>query len=164
TRWGTELHDRFMLPFFVWQDFEDVLAEVRQAGYPLQPSFFTPHFEFRFPICGTYETRGMEVELRTALEPWHVMGEDVAAGGTARYVDSSLERVQVRATGMAPDRFEITCNGHPLPLRSTGTNQESVAGVRYRAWQPPRCLHPHIPVHSPLVFDLFDRWSKRSLG
>ncbi len=164
TRWGTELHDRFMLPFFVWRDFEDVLIELSEAGYPIKSSWFAPHFEFRFPKYGDFVTQGVEVELRSALEPWHVMGEDVAAGGTARYVDSSLERLQVKVTGMSPDRFRLAVNGRSLPLRPTGTVGELVAGVRFRAWQPPRCLHPNIRVHAPLTFDLVDGWTKRSLG
>ena len=163
-RWGTELHDRFMLPFFVWQDFEDVIADVGAAGYLLRADWFAPHFEMRFPKCGDFATRGIDVELRGALEPWHVMGEDAATGGTARYVDSSLERVQVKVSGMASERFVITCNGRSLPLQPTGTNGELVAGVRFRAWQPPRCLHPHIGVHAPLTFDLVDLWMNRSLG
>jgi uncharacterized protein (DUF2126 family) len=163
-RWGTELHDRFMLPFFVWQDFEDVLTELGDRGYPLAPEWFAPHFEFRFPRIGDFAARGVEVEIRSALEPWHVMGEDAAAGGTARYVDSSLERLQIRTSGMAPDRYVITCNGRTLPLQPSGRRGELVAGVRYRAWQPPRCLHPHIGVHAPLTFDLIDTWMNRSLG
>jgi uncharacterized protein (DUF2126 family) len=167
-RWGTELHDRFMLPFFVWQDFLDVLSELRDAGIPLRADWFAPHFEFRFPRLGEVETRGIAVELRAALEPWHVMGEDVTAGGTARFVDSSLERVEVKVSGLPPDRFLVLCNGAPLPLRGSGpmggTNGEHVCGVRYRAWQPPRCLHPHIPVHAPLTFDLFDTFANRSVG
>jgi uncharacterized protein (DUF2126 family) len=153
-----------MLPFFVWQDFEDVVADLRGGGYALEPSWFAPHFEFRFARCGEVVVRGIELELRTALEPWHVMGEDATASGTARFVDSSLERLQVRVSGMADGRYEVTCNGHPVPLQPTGAVGESVAGVRFRAWQPPRCLHPHIPVHAPLTFDVVDRWSNRSLG
>ncbi len=164
TRWGTELHDRFMLPHFVWQDFEDVLEDLARAGFPLEPSWFLPHFEFRFPRIGDCEIKGVTLSLRAALEPWHVMGEDAAAGGTARYVDSSLERVEVKLTGLAPDRYVVTCNGAPVPLRPTGHAGEFVAGVRFRAWQPPRCLHPHIGVDSPLVFDLVDTWTERSLG
>lgn len=164
TRWGTELHDRFMLPHFVWQDFEDVLDDLARAGFSFQKSWFLPHFEFRFPVIGELLAKGAKVELRTALEPWHVMGEDATAGGTARYVDSSLERVEVKATGLSPDRFVVTCNGVTVPLRSTGRVGEHVAGVRFRAWQPPRCLHPLIGVHAPLVFDLVDTWNARSLG
>jgi uncharacterized protein (DUF2126 family) len=164
TRWGTELHDRFMLPFFIWQDFEDVIADLVEAGFPLRSEWFAPHFEFRFPKYGDLSARGLELELRSALEPWNVMGEDATAGGTARYVDSSLERVQVLVSGMASERFKITCNGVALPLQPTGKNGEAVAGVRYRAWQPPRCLHPHIGVHVPLTFDVVDTWMNRSLG
>jgi uncharacterized protein (DUF2126 family) len=163
-RWGTELHDRFMLPFFVWQDFEDVAADLSGAGYPVRAEWFSPHFEHRFPRYGDTAVRGIDLELRGALEPWHVTGEDGAVGGTARYVDSSLERLQVKVTGMAPDRYVVTCNGLPLPIHPTGQNGELVAGVRYRAWQPPRCLHPLIGVHSPLTFDVVDTWMKRSLG
>ena len=163
-RWGTELHDRFMLPTFVWQDFEDVLEELAAAGYPLATKWFEPHFEFRFPRVGDFSARGVDVELRTALEPWHVMGEDATAGGTARYVDSSLERLEVRAKGLSPHRYAIAVNGVALPLQPTGSAGEVVAGVRFRAWQPPRCLHPHIGVHAPLTFDLVDKWSGKSLG
>jgi uncharacterized protein (DUF2126 family) len=163
-RWGTELHDRFLLPHFVWLDFEDVITELNRAGYPFAAGWFAPHFEFRFPKYGDYTARGIQIELRGALEPWHVLGEEGAGGGTARYVDSSLERMQVTATGLAPDRYAITCNGAPLPLKSTGTVGEFVAGVRYRAWQPPLALHPTIGVHTPLIFDIVDRWMNRSLG
>ena len=163
-RWGTELHDRFLLPHFVWQDFEDVVTELNQAGYPFDSGWFAPHLEFRFPKYGDYAVRGIELELRAALEPWHVLGEEGAPGGTARYVDSSLERIQVKVNGLPPDRYAITCNGVPLPMQSTGTVGEFVAGVRYRAWQPPSALHPTIGVHTPLIFDIVDRWMKRSLG
>ena len=163
-RWGTELHDRFMLPYFVEQDFADVIAEQHAAGYALQHEWFAPHFEFRFPKHGEFATRGIEVELRHALEPWHVMGEEGAAGGAVRYVDSSVERLQLKATGLAPDRYALTCNGRIIPLRPTGRAGEYVGGVRYRAWQPASSLHPGIGVHAPLTFDLVDTWSERSLG
>jgi uncharacterized protein (DUF2126 family) len=163
-RWGTELHDRFMLPHFVWQDFEDVLSDMGSHGYEIKPEWFAPHFEFRFPSIGGTVSRGVNVELRTALEPWNVMGEDAAAGGTARYVDSSLERLQVKVQGMIDPRFVLACNGRRVPLYPTGTRGEFVAGVRYRAWQPPRCLRPTIGIHSPLIVDLLDTWSDRSMG
>ncbi len=163
-RWGTELHDRFMLPHFVEQDFRDVLSEQRAAGYRLEPEWFAPHFEFRFPKYGDVAVLGLELELRQALEPWHVMGEEGTAGGAVRYVDSSVERVQVKVTGMAPDRYAIACNGRRVPLRPTGTVGEFVAAVRYRAWQPSSALHPRLGVNSPLTFDLFDTWMQRSLG
>ena len=164
TRWGTELHDRFMLPYFVERDFADVIAEQNAAGHALRSEWFAPHFAFRFPKFGDFAAFGAEVELRQALEPWHVMGEQGAAGGAVRYVDSSVERLQVKVTGLAPDRFAITCNGRRVPLRPTGRAGEFVAGVRYRAWQPPNALHPTIGVDAPLTFDLHDLWMERSLG
>jgi len=163
-RWGTELHDRFLLPHFVQQDFDDVIAELRAAGYALEGAWFAPHFEFRFPLHGRISAQGIDLELRHALEPWHVMGEEGAIGGTVRYVDSSLERLQIKVTGMAGERYVVSCNGRALPLRSTGKVGEFVAGVRYRAWNPPSALHPTIGVHAPLVFDLVDTWMRRSLG
>jgi uncharacterized protein (DUF2126 family) len=164
TRWGTELHDRFMLPYFIEQDFADVIAEQNAAGYPLHGEWFAPHFEFRFPRYGDFATRGIDIELRQALEPWHVMGEEGGGGGAVRYVDSSVERLQVKVTGLAPDRYVIACNGRRVPLRPTDRVGEFVAGVRFRAWQPPSALHPTVPVHAPLTFDLVDTWMDRSLG
>ena len=163
-RWGTELHDRFMLPHFLWQDFEDVIAEQKAFGYELDPAWFAPHREFRFPRYGEFAAFGVHVELRAALEPWHVLGEEGGASGAVRYVDSSVERLQVHATGLVGDRHVLTCNGRPLPLQPTGDVGEFVAGVRYRAWQTPFSLHPTIGVHAPLVFDLVDTWMQRSLG
>jgi uncharacterized protein (DUF2126 family) len=163
-RWGTELHDRFMLPYFVERDFAEVIAEQNAAGHPLRSEWFAPHFEFRFPRYGDFAAGGAEVELRQALEPWHVMGEQGAVGATVRYVDSSVERLQVKVTGLAPDRYAITCNDRRLPLRPTGRVGEFVAGIRYRAWQPPNALHPTLGVDAPLTIDLLDLWMERSLG
>ncbi len=163
-RWGTELHDRFMLPHFIWQDLGDVVQELVDAGYPVERDWFAPHLEFRFPKLGDFTAMGVKVELRLALEPWHVMGEEGAVGGTARFVDSSLERLQVRATGLVGDRHVITCNGRPVPLQPTGNVGEFVGAVRFRAWNPPSALHPSIDVHAPLTFDLVDTWMHRSMG
>ncbi len=164
TRWGTELHDRFLLPTFVRMDFDDVLDDLAQCGYPFEKSWFDPHFEFRFPLIGQVAARGIELTLRNALEPWHVMGEEGSAGGTVRFVDSSLERLEVRVSGYNDSRYVITANGRALPLQNTGTVGDYVAGVRYKAWNPPSSLHPSIAPHAPLTFDIVDTWMNRSLG
>jgi uncharacterized protein (DUF2126 family) len=163
-RWGTDIHDRWMLPHFCETDFKDVIGDLRAAGYPFEADWFAPHFEFRFPFIGDLEQRDIQLELRTALEPWHVLGEEAGGGGTVRYVDSSVERLQVKARGLAGDRFAVTVGGQRLPLHPTGTNSEAVAGVRYRAWQPPECLQPTIGVHAPLRLDVVDTWNQRSIG
>ena len=163
-RWGTRLHDRFLLPYFVEQDFGYVLSDLRRAGYPLEAAWFAPHWEFRFPACGEVCYDGVDIELRQAIEPWYVLGEEPGAGGTARYVDSSVERIQVRAQGLVSERFAVACNGRRLPLQFTGTHGDLVGGVRFRAWQPPHCLHPTIPVHTPLIVELIDIAAKRSMG
>jgi uncharacterized protein (DUF2126 family) len=163
-RWGTELHDRFLLPHFIAEDFADVLREMSDAGMAFDAGWFAPHLEFRFPKVGEFAASGVQVTLRNALEPWHVMGEEGSAGGTVRYVDSSLERLELLVTGMVDSRHALTVNGQPAALQPTGRVGEYVVGVRYRAWQPPSGLHPTIPVQAPLTIDLVDRWSQRSLG
>ncbi len=163
-RWGTQLHDRLLLPHFVWQDFADVIGETADAGFELKLDWFAPHLEFRFPRIGDLALPAGQLELRQALEPWHVMGEEGGPGGTARYVDSSLERLEVKVSGLAPDRYALACNGQAVPLQATGRAGEFVAGVRYRAWQPPSALHPNIGIHAPLTFDLVDTWMERSVG
>lgn len=163
-RWGTELHDRFMLPHYVEQDMKEVCEELKAAGYAFDASWLEPFQEFRFPVYGRVQRRGLELELRAALEPWNILGEEMSSTGTARYVDSSVERLQVKVRGLTDSRYVITCNGRTVPLHPTGIQGEYVAGVRYRAWQPPSALHPMIGVHSPLIFDIVDTWNNRSLG
>jgi uncharacterized protein (DUF2126 family)/transglutaminase-like putative cysteine protease len=164
TRWGSELHDRWLLPYFIERDFADVLAQTREAGYAIDTAWFAPHLEFRFPKVGDVEIAGAGLELRHALEPWHVMGEEGSAGSTVRFVDASLERLQVKLTGLPPDRYVLSCNGRRIPLRATGTIGEFVGAVRFKAWQPSSSLHPMIAAHAPLVFDLVDVWNARSVG
>ncbi|MEM6551455.1 MAG: transglutaminase family protein [Planctomycetota bacterium] len=164
TRWGTRLHDRYLLAHYVWDDFKQVLRDLQAVGMPFQEEWFQTHLEFRFPVLGTVSYDGVEIEVRHAIEPWLVLGEEATAGGTARYVDSSLERLQVKVRGAVQDRHAVTVNGIELPLTATDQPGEFVAGVRFRAWQPPNCLHPTIPVHAPLVFDLVDRSSSRAIG
>ena len=163
-RWGTALHDRFMLPHFVAEDLADVVADMNAAGYEIGFDWFAPHLEFRFPLYGEVQHGALTLELRQALEPWHVMGEEGAVGGTVRYVDSSVERLQVKLSGRSGDRYIVACNGNRVPMVETGKLGESVGGVRYRAWKPSSALHPTIPVDAPLTFDIYDRWTGRAVG
>ena len=162
--WDTALHDRFMLPHFIEQDIRDISRDLREVGYAFDDAWFAPFIEFRFPRYGSIAHQGIQLELRQAIEPWHVLGEEIATGGMARYVDSSVERLQVKVNGMTDSRHQVACNGRPLPLHPTGVPGEFVAAVRFKAWAPPSALHPAIGVHAPLIFDIVDTWNGRAIG
>ena len=162
--WGTELHDRFMLPHYVWQDIRDVVCDLQLSGYPIKLEWFLPFQEFRFPHIGDITHQDIHLEIRTAIEPWHVLGEEVSAQGTSRFVDSAVERLQVKMTGATDERHVVVCNGRRVPLRPTGRRGEFVGAVRFKAWQPPSGLHPMMAVHTPLVFDILDTWNQLSIG
>jgi uncharacterized protein (DUF2126 family) len=162
--WDTALHDRFMLPHFLLRDLRAVLLQLQEDGWAWEESWFAPHYEFRFPFIGQVEYFGATICLRSAIEPWYVLGEEPAGGGTVRFVDSSVERLEVKVRGLDCERYKVVCNQRILPLQPTGEPDTYVAGVRYRAWWPPACLHPTIPLHTPLVFDLWDVRAGRTLG
>lgn len=163
-RWGSQLHDRFLLPHYVYEDIKEVVSDLNDAGYPFHMSWFDAYFEFRFPHYGTVKIQGIEMEIRMGIEPWHVLGEEMSSSGTARFVDSSLEKVQVKLKNLNADRYVLLCNGCRVPLKETSIKGEYVCGIRYRAWQPPSALHPTIGVDTPLVFDIVDKWNSRSIG
>jgi uncharacterized protein (DUF2126 family) len=163
-RWGTQLNDKFMLPHYAYEDMKEVVADLNAAGYPFRIDWFDPFFEFRFPHYGRLQLQGMEMEIRMGIEPWHVLGEEMSSSGTARFVDSSLERIQVKLTQMNGERYVLLCNGLRVPLQATAVKGEYVCGIRYRAWQPPSALHPTIGPDTPLVLDIVDTWNGRSIG
>ncbi|MGH7803851.1 MAG: transglutaminase family protein, partial [Candidatus Binatia bacterium] len=163
-RWGQLLHDRFLLPYWIWRDFEDVLAFLGERGSPLPAGAFEPFLELRCPLVGTLTAGDVRLEVRNAIEPWPVLGEEMTTTGTSRFVDSSMERIEVRVDGWVPERYQVLVNGCELPIRPTGGAGEGVAGVRFRAWCPPHSLHPHLGVHHPVRLDVLDSWARRSIG
>lgn len=163
-RWGTTLHDRFLLPYWMWRDFEDVLGHLARQGLPLDAEAFRPFLELRCPLAGTIQAGDVRVEVRNAIEPWHVLGEELTSSGTARYVDSSVERIELRAESLVPERHVVLVNGRALPMRTTANAGEAVGGVRFRAWAPPHALHAHLGIHHPIRIDVLDTWARRSMG
>jgi uncharacterized protein (DUF2126 family) len=163
-KWGQSLHDRFLLPYYLWRDFEDVLEYLEDFGIELPSEAYRAFLEFRCPLVGAVQAGDVRLEVRNAIEPWPVLGEELSSQGTARYVDSSLERIEVRAMGLVPERHVVMVNGYALPMHPTKTAMESVAGVRFRAWAPPHSLQPHLGIHHPLRLDVVDTWGKRSLA
>jgi uncharacterized protein (DUF2126 family) len=163
-RWGRQLHDRFLLPHYLENDLHSVLADLKEHGLELSFDWFKPFSHFRFPVCGTFDYQGIELEVRYALEPWNVLGEELGTTGTARFVDNSVERVQLRVSRFIPERYAILCNDRVVPLQATTVAGEYVAGVRFQAWSPPSSQHPTMPAQSPLVFSLWDRWNEQSVA
>ncbi|MCE7056161.1 transglutaminase family protein [Algoriphagus sp. AGSA1] len=163
-RWGTSLHDKFLLPHYCYKDMTEVVNDLKGAGYAFDVSWFDPFFSFRFPFIGELQVEDIHIDMRMAIEPWHVLGEEMSSTGTARYVDSSLERLQVKISGLTDSRYYLLCNGYRIPLKNTGVQGEFVAGIRYRAWQPYSALHPTIGIDTPLVIDLYDSWTRKSVA
>ncbi len=163
-RWGAELHDKYLLHHYVREDLRDVCTQIQAAGFPFKMEWLEPFFEFRFPFLGRAQVGDIQIVLRSGIEPWHVLGEEMSNSGTARFVDSSVERLEVKVSGIHSDRYWLLCNGVRIPLRSAGGLGEYVAGIRYKAWAPPSALHPTVGVDVPLVIDVYDTWNKRSVG
>ncbi|MGZ3422858.1 MAG: transglutaminase family protein [Polyangiales bacterium] len=163
-RFGTSLHDRYLLPYWMWRDFEDVLAflEGRELGLPADA--YRPFLELRCPVVGTLRAGDVRLEVRNAIEPWNVLGEETTASGTSRYVDSSMERIEVRAEGLVAERHAVLVNGYVMPMRATPRRDEHVGGIRFRAWAPPHALHAHLGIHHPVRLDVVDLWAERSIG
>ncbi|MFM7057792.1 MAG: DUF2126 domain-containing protein [Planctomycetota bacterium] len=162
--WKHAIHDRFLLPHCLWQDLDQVVRHLQTVGIPMQTRWFGAQFEFRCPLIGTFTAAGAHVEIRQAIEPWYVLGEEPGGGGTTRFVDSSVERLQIKVTGLHAPHLSIAVNGIRVPLQPGTAPGEFIGGVRYRAWCPPSCLHPNIGVHSPLIIEVVDRVARRSLG
>ncbi|MGC9502782.1 transglutaminase family protein [Baaleninema sp.] len=166
TRWGTALHDRFMLPHYLELDFRAVLEDLNDAGYTFEFDGFAPFFEFRFPPYGVVSREGVTLELRHAIEPWNVLGEEMSKSGTARYVDDTMERVQVKLSGDGDllRRYAVVCNGYRVPLGLSGKPGELVAGVRFRARSYETLSHPAIAPHAPLSFTVVELESRRAIA
>ncbi len=163
-RWGAELHDKFLLPYWMWRDFEDVLAHLARHGVALPAEAYKAFVELRCPLVGTLDIGGATVEVRNAIEPWHVLGEEATVSGTSRYVDSSMERLELRAHGLDPERYAIVTNGVILPMRAASGRDIRVGGLRFRAWCPPHALHPHLGIHHPIRIDIVDTWAQRGVA
>ncbi|KKC04621.1 DUF2126 domain-containing protein [Mycobacterium nebraskense] len=163
-RHGANLHGRYLLPHFLIHDIANVAADLRAHGIAFETSWLDPFTEFRFPRIGTAVFDGVEIELRGAIEPWNTLGEEATATGTARYVDSSVERIQIRIIGADRHRYVVTVNGYPVPLLATDNPDIHVGGVRFKAWQPPSALHPTISTDVPLQFELIDLTTGTSRG
>ena len=161
---GPELHDRYMLPGELWEDLAEVIRDLDRARLPVQADWFAPFLDRRFPTLGEVAMGDVRMAIRTAHEPWPVLAEEAVAGVVTRFIDAANQRVQVELTGLTPTHHILVCNGRRVPLQPTRTRGRFLAGVRYKAWNPPSSLHPTLwPVYS-LVFDLLDARTGEVLG
>ena len=163
-RWGAALHDKFLIYHFVKEDLAEVVDYLNEHGVAFQLAWLEPFFEFRFPILGKVNMGDVKLHIRAGIEPWNVLGEEMSNSGTARFVDSSVERIEVTVEGLQPERYQLLCNQTNVPLTETGVSGKYVAAIRYKAWNPPSALHPTIGEDVPLVFDVYDTWNNRSIG
>ncbi len=162
--WNTDLHNKFMMHYYVKEDMNDVVYYLRDQGIPFDREWLDVFLDFRFPILGTVNVKGINMTIRAGIEPWIVLGEEMSSSGTARYVDSSVERIEVMVEDFHPERYQVLCNNIVVPMVKTAYNGKYVAAVRYKAWAPPSALHPTIGVNTPLVFDIYDTWNERAIG
>ncbi len=163
-RWGTSLHDKYLTHHFVKKDLIDVVEQLNEAGYKFDIQWLEPFFEFRFPHIGGVNYKEIELSFRAGIEPWNVLGEEMSSTGTARFVDSSVERLEIKVKGIRDERYIVLCNQMRIPLVKSSTEGEYVSSIRYRAWQPPSALHPTLGVDTPLVFDIFDTWTGKAVA
>ncbi len=162
--WGTDLHNRFMMHHFIKEDIYEVVDYLNHQGIAFNKNWLDVFLDFRFPIIGEVNIKGINLTLRAGIEPWIVLGEEMSSSGTARYVDSSIERLEVMVEDFNDERYHLLCNSCAVPLVKTAYQSKYIAAIRYKAWAPHSALHPTIGVNTPLVFDIYDTWNNRSIG
>jgi uncharacterized protein (DUF2126 family) len=165
-RWAGELHDRFFLPAFVWEDLAIICADLRNHGIAFDAEWLRAPWEFRFPKLGEFalpvsnlksEISNPTLVFRQALEAWPLLGESPNAGTVARTVDSSLDRIEARISeAKFLEGGLLLANGLPCAFRATAGGA-AACGIRYRAFYLSPSLQPHVPVHAPLLLEWVDR-------
>jgi len=166
--WGTVLHDRFALPYYLAHDLGEVLDDVERAGFGLDEALVAEILDDGHRRFGEAELDdGVRLEVRRAVEFWPLVGDLSQQNQTTRLVDASTTRLELRLVGPQPGTVRVGVRvgdrSYLLPMvqHEAGDQRIAVFGVRYRTFAPRPGLHPSLEPVDPLVVDVVGMQARR---